>query len=99
MSYLNSGRFSRDGLILVKCYICGSDIGYFPYTGYSTAICILCQNPEAIVEAELKKGEDPTIVEKVSKVLTKAKDDVADMVNNIGRRVTGVRRRTNLPPK
>lgn len=93
MNYLDKGRFSRDGMILVKCYICGVDIGYFPYTGFSTAICTGCQNPEALVEAEQKKAEDPTIVEKVVKVITRTADDVVDVVNNIGRRARGVKRK------
>lgn len=84
---INRSRFSADGLILVKCYICGADIGYFPYTGFSTAVCIKCQDPQK-EEEKIIKEIPQTYTEMIITKIVEVKDDLGKMINNIGKRRT-----------
>lgn len=47
--------FYRDGIVLIKCRDCGKIICKQLYAGFSTALCIECQDKQEKLAAELKR--------------------------------------------
>lgn len=77
-SFLGPGtsrRVGSDGLVKIKCRICGKDISKEMYRGFSTAVCAVCQG-------EVEKGKTPDEI--LAMVKAQEENEKLGLYNEVG---------------